>query len=188
MKWEVVVEASGIPLAVVTVAANVPETVLGPAVLLPIPAVVAVPHGVPVPADEGYDSDPLREPLAGDGFTLLSPHRANRVKPATNDGRRMRRSKRRYEVERTFARRHSFRRVATRFEKTATLYGGFVGMAVALVCLGKLIPAVMKWPLAFGEGHTLQSSISEAAWNGTIASMSRSLLTGPASIISSKSK
>ena len=144
MKLEVAVERNGIPLAVVTAAANGSEIVLGPAALLSIPAGVEVPDGVPVLADKGYDSDPLREQLADEGFTLLSPHRSNRVKPPTNDGRRMQRYKRRYKVERTFAWLHSFRRVVTRFEKTAKLYDGFVGMAVALVCLGKLIPDVMK--------------------------------------------
>lgn len=140
MKWEAVVEANGIPLAVVTAAANGSEIVLGPAALLSIPAGIAVPAGVPVLADRGYDSDPLREQLADEGFELVSPHRSNRVTPPTNDGRTMRR----YKVERTFAWLHSFRRVVTRFEKTATLYDGFVGMAIALVCLGKLIPEVTK--------------------------------------------
>jgi transposase len=140
MKLEAAIDANGIPLAVVTAAANGSEIVLGPAALLSIPAAVDVPFGVPVLADKGYDSDPLREQLADEGFELLSPHRSNRVKPPTNDGRKMRR----YKVERTFAWLHSFRRVVTRFEKTAKLYDGFVGMAVALVCLGKLIPEVKK--------------------------------------------
>ena len=144
MKLESVTDANGIPLAVVTAAANVPETVLGAAALLSIPECVAVPFGVPVLADRGYDSDPLREQLAGEGFELVSPHRSNRTKPPTNDGRTMRRYKRRYKAERTFAWWHSFRRVVTRFEKTAKLYDGFVGMAAALMCLGKLIPDVTK--------------------------------------------
>jgi len=144
MKLETVTERNGIPLAVVTAAANGSEIVLGPAALLSIPPAIGVPFGVPVPADKGYDSDPLREQLAGEGFTLLSPHRPNRTKPPTNDGRRMRRYKRRWKVEQSFAWWHSFRRVVTRFEKTATLYDGFVGMAAALICLGKLIPEVVK--------------------------------------------
>jgi transposase len=144
MKLEMVTERNGIPLVVVTAAADVPETVLGAAALAGIPASVAVPDGVPVMADRGYDSDPLREQLAADGFDLVCRHRSNRTKAATADGRKLRRLRRRYKAERTFAWLHAFRRVVTRFEKTAKSYDGFVGMAVALVCLGKLIPEVKK--------------------------------------------
>ncbi len=138
MKLEVVVERHGIPLAAETDAAGVSETVLGPAVLAAIPAAVSVPWGVPVLADRAYDSDPLRERLDLDGFTLVSPHRKNRTKPPTNDGRVMRRYKRRYVVERTFAWVQSFRRVATRYEYLVDLYDGFVSLACAFIALSKL--------------------------------------------------
>jgi transposase len=138
MKLEVVVERHGIPLAAETDAAGVSETVLGPAVLAAIPATVSVPWGVPVLADRAYDSDPLRERLDLDGFTLVSPHRKNRTKPPTNDGRVMRRYKRRYVVERTFAWVQSFRRVATRYEYLVDLYDGFVSLACAFIALSKL--------------------------------------------------
>lgn len=138
MKLGMVVERGGIPLAAETDAANVSEVVLGPAVLAAIPVAVAVPFGVPVLADRAYDSDPLREQLAAGGFTLIAPHRKNRKKPPTNDGRRMRRYRRRYVVERTFAWVQSFRRVATRFEYTVGLYDGFVSLACAFIALSKL--------------------------------------------------
>ena len=64
--------------------------------------------------DRAYDSDPLREELAGEGFVLLSPHRSNRTKAARNDGPRMRRYKRRWIVERTMSWLHSFRRLIVR--------------------------------------------------------------------------
>jgi transposase len=52
-------------------------------------------------ADKAYDSDPLRERLARRGIELIAPHRSNRKKPATQDGRALRRYKRRWIVERT---------------------------------------------------------------------------------------
>ena len=139
MKLGVVVDRNGVPLAAGTDAANVPETVLGPAVLAGIPDAVPVPWLVPVLADRGHDSDPLREALAADGFRLIAPHRRGRVRPPTNDGRRLRRYKRRYVVERTFSWLQSFRRVATRYEVKVDLYDAFVAMACAFVALNKLL-------------------------------------------------
>jgi transposase len=138
MKLGMVTDRGGVPLAVATDSARVPEVALAGPVLAGIPAAVAVPWGVPVLADRGYDSDPLREELAAEGFELLSPHRKGRKRPPVNDGRRMRRYKRRWVVERTFAWLKSFRRVATRFEYQVHLYDGFVSLACALIALSRL--------------------------------------------------
>lgn len=139
MKVEIVVEATGIPLGMVTDAASVSETLLGEVALVDIPATVAVPDPVPVVADRAYDSDPLRESMAENGYILISPHRKNRVKPKTNDGRRLRRYSRRWIVERTFAWMHSYRRVVTRFEKRVDLYEGFVQLACAFIAINRLL-------------------------------------------------
>jgi transposase len=139
MKIEIVVEATGIPLGMVTDAASVSEIILGEVALVDIPATIAVPDSVPVIADRAYDSDPLRESMAADGYLLISPHRKNRVRPKTNDGRRLRRYKRRWIVERTFAWMHSYRRVVTRFEKRVDLYEGFVHLACAFIALNRLL-------------------------------------------------
>ena len=139
MKLLVVVERqSGVPLAALTDAANVSEVVLGPVALAGVPDEIVLPPEVPVLADRGYDSDPLREDLAADGFRLIAPHRQNRTRPATNDGRRLRRCKRRWVVERTFAWVQSFRRVATRYEYLCHFYDGFVALACAFIALSKL--------------------------------------------------
>lgn len=139
MKLAVVVDRkAGVPLAAGTDAADVGETTLGPAVLAGIPVTVPVPPDVPVLADRGYDSDPLRDDLERDGFRLIAPHRANRTKPSRNDGRRMRRYRRRFAVERAFAWVQSFRRVATRYEVKCDLYDGFVALACAFIAVGKL--------------------------------------------------
>jgi len=139
VRIEVVTDARGTPLGVATDAAGVSETALGPAALADIPPCVPLPDMVPVVADRAYDSDPLREYLAGQGFRLLSPHRRGRVRPPRNDGRRMRRYRRRYVVERTFAWRHGYRRVVTRFERLADLHDGFVHLALAFICLNRLL-------------------------------------------------
>jgi transposase len=106
-------------------------------VLEQIPDEVDVPAGVPVLADRGFDSDTLRDELAEQGLELLAPHRKNRTRPARNDGRKMRRYKRRFVVERTFSWIHSYRRLLVRHEYYSHLYDGFVYLARALIAIGQ---------------------------------------------------
>ena len=50
--------------------------------------------------DKAYDSDPLHASLRERGINRVAPHKRNRKRPATQDGRRLRRYKRRFKVER----------------------------------------------------------------------------------------
>lgn len=132
---------NGIPIGVVIDAANVGETAMGLAVI--VLALVALPvdweSPIPVLGDRGYDCDWLREHLATLGFRLVAKHRSNRVKAATSDGRSERRLKRRYQVERTNAWLHSYRRAVTRYEKKIYRFEGFVSLACAFMALGNLV-------------------------------------------------
>jgi transposase len=139
VKVELATDRTGIPVGVATGAASVPETATGPAARAAIPSAVPIRWGVPVLADRGYDSDPLRDHLAGEGFTLVARHRRGRKRPPTADGRVCRRLKRRWIVERTFAWLHSFRRVVTRFEKCIKRYDGLVHLACAFIALNRLV-------------------------------------------------
>ncbi|MCX8104042.1 MAG: transposase, partial [Candidatus Bipolaricaulota bacterium] len=47
-------------------------------------------------ADRGYDSDPLRERLKRRGIELICPHRRNRTRSPVQDGRKLRRYRRRW--------------------------------------------------------------------------------------------
>jgi hypothetical protein len=51
--------------------------------------------------DRAADSDPLRARLAKRGIELVCPHRENRNKPPTQDGRKLRRYRRRWKIERS---------------------------------------------------------------------------------------
>jgi transposase len=133
------VDRTGIPVGVATDAANVPETAVGPAAVAGIPAGVRLRWGLPLVADRAYDSDPLRAYFAARGFVLVAPHRRGRKRRRTADGRRLRRYKRRWVVERTFAWLHSYRRVVTRFERRIDLYDGFVHLACAFIALNRLV-------------------------------------------------
>ena len=87
-------------------------------------------------ADKGYDSDKLVEAIAEHGAKAVIPPRSNR-----NTKRRY--SKRRYKqrnlVERFINRLKHYRRIATRYEKTARNYFTFVNLAATLLSLGVIV-------------------------------------------------
>jgi transposase len=74
--------------------------------------------------DKAYDSDPLDAELKKRGIILVAPHHPRH--PKTQDGRRLRRYKRRWHVERLFAWLLRCRRVHTRYEVKAGNFLGFV--------------------------------------------------------------
>jgi transposase len=86
--------------------------------------------------DKAYDSDKLDEQLAGQDIEMIAPHCKNR-KPEnkTQDGRPLRRYKRRWKVERLFAWLQNFRRVLTRFDFYPENYLGFVHLACIKILL-----------------------------------------------------
>jgi transposase len=85
--------------------------------------------------DKAYDSDPLDAELAERGIELIAPHRANRKKAATQDGRALRRYRRRWKVERLWAWLQNFRRVATRFDYHVENFLGFVHLGCIKILL-----------------------------------------------------
>ena len=87
--------------------------------------------------DKAYDSDPLRSTLAQQGIELIAPHRRGRVRPPTQDGRKPRRYKRRWQVERFFAWLHNYRRCVTRWERHEENFFGFVQLATIAILLKK---------------------------------------------------
>jgi transposase len=88
--------------------------------------------------DKACDSDALRKRLAKRGIELICPHRKNRVKPPLQDGRKLRRYKRRWKVERTFAWLGNFRRLVVRWEHHITMYRAFFHVACLLITLRQL--------------------------------------------------
>jgi transposase len=85
--------------------------------------------------DKAYDSDPLDAELAERGIELIAPHKSNRVKPPTQDGRALRRYRRRWKVERLWAWLQNFRRVATRFDYHVENFLGFVHLGCIKILL-----------------------------------------------------
>ena len=85
--------------------------------------------------DKAYDSDPLDAELAERGIEVIAPHRRNRKKAATQDGRKLRRYRRRWKVERLNAWLQNFRRVATRFDYHVENFLGFVHLGCIKILL-----------------------------------------------------
>ena len=85
-------------------------------------------------ADKACDSDPLRAPLLEDEI-LLAPHRRGRTKPSFNDGRWLRRYRKRWKSERLFAWLHNFRRLVVRWEYHAENYLAFLQLGCAIILL-----------------------------------------------------
>jgi len=86
--------------------------------------------------DKAYDSDKLDQQLQEErGVEMIAPHRRNRKRARTQDGRKLRRSKRRWKVERLFAWLQNFRRLVVRYEYHVD---NFLGM-VLLGCIKILL-------------------------------------------------
>jgi transposase len=84
--------------------------------------------------DKAYDSDPLAKTLAEIEIELIAPHRSNR-KVKSQDGRPLRRYKRRWKIERLFAWLQNFRRLVTRWEYDVRNFLGFVQLACIIILL-----------------------------------------------------
>ena len=85
--------------------------------------------------DKAYDSDPLDKQLKKLGIQLIAPHKANGKRAKTQDGRKLRRYKRRWKIERLFAWLQNFRRIVVRYEYHADNYLGFVHLACMIILL-----------------------------------------------------
>jgi len=87
--------------------------------------------------DRAADSDPLRTRLAQRRIELICPHRSNRKRPKTQDGRKLRRYRRRYKIERSISWLFNFRRLVVRYERHATLFLGLIHLACVFTILQK---------------------------------------------------
>ena len=87
--------------------------------------------------DKAYDSDALdRQVLEQFGAEMIAPHRrGRRPERKTQDGRPLRRFKRRWKAERLFAWLYNFRRLVVRYEYHVENYVGLVQLACVIILL-----------------------------------------------------
>lgn len=143
-KLMVLADGAGTPLGVSVAAASPAEVTLLPATLASV-AVKRCGPGRPrkrperLIADRGYDSNAVRARLASQGIAPIIPARPKNTIATHQDGRVLRRYRRRWKIERTHAWLQNFRRVLVRYERLAAHYLGFVHLACALITLNRVL-------------------------------------------------
>lgn len=112
-KIMVIADAAGLPIAIRTFGASTHEVKL---VTKTLAARFIDQAPERMIGDKAYDSDDLDRKLRRKKVKMIAPHRSGRKRPATQDGRELRRYKRRWKIERLFAWIGNFRRTVTRYE------------------------------------------------------------------------
>jgi transposase len=132
-----VADGNGLPLAICTERASPAEVKLVSRTLEQR-FIADVPQRLV--GDKAYDSDGLDDELLHQfGIDMIAPHRQGRkTERVTQDGRALRRFKRRWKVERLFAWLYNFRRLVVRYEYHAENYLGFIHLACLMILLRHL--------------------------------------------------
>jgi len=131
-----VVDGSGLPVAISATSATPHESRLVEATI-DARFVRAKPKRLI--GDKAYDSDGLDRKLKAKGVEMIAPHRENRRKAPTQDGRALRRYERRWKVERLFAWLQSFRHLTTRYERYLQNFLGFIHLGCIVILLRRYL-------------------------------------------------
>lgn len=134
-KHHLITDGGGIPLNVITTAANINDVTQTLALVDGIPPVAGrVGHPRKRPeallGDKGYDSNPNRKELRRRG---ILPVISRRCQPDIHGLGKLR-----YVVEQTFALLHQFKRLAVRWERRLDLHDAFISLACSLICWRRL--------------------------------------------------
>ena len=130
-------DAFGIPIAIDATSANPHEVTLVDETLD-----ACFLENVPdkIIGDRAYDSDKLDKRLAEErGVEMIAPHKSNRVKSATQDGRVLRRYRKRWKVERLFAWLQNFRRIVVRYEYHLKNFLAMVQLGCIVILLRRVL-------------------------------------------------
>ena len=128
-----VADASGLPVAAYVESASPHEIKLVEAT---IESSFVVQPPERLIGDKAYDSDGLDQHLKESrSIEMIAPHKGNRIRPRTQDGRKLRRYKRRWKIERLFAWLQNFRRIVVRYEYHAENFLGMVQLGCAIILL-----------------------------------------------------
>ena len=129
-----VADSHGLPISLCIESASPHEVTLVDSTLVEI-VIPEAPQNLV--GDNAYDSDKLDRDLRQYGIELIAPHRSNR-KNKTQDGRRLRRYRRRWKIERLFAWLQNFRRLVNRYEHHAENFLGMLHLGGCLIMLRHL--------------------------------------------------
>ena len=132
-----ITDAGGLPLAIDATSASPHEvtlvdSTLDACFLEELPAQLI--------GDKAYDSDKLDNRLAEErGIAMIAPHRANRLKAPTQDGRAVRRYKRRWKIERLWAWLQNFRRLVVRYEYHLENFLAMIQLGCIVILLRRVL-------------------------------------------------
>lgn len=139
----VLADGAGVPLGVSLASASPAEITLIEEALKTV-SVPRIRGGAPrrkfkrLIADKAFDADWLRLVLRNHGTELICPHRRGRKAPAMQDGRSLRRYRRRWIIERTIAWLGNFRRLLIRWERHIHIYRAFMNVACLFIAARQL--------------------------------------------------
>lgn len=137
VKIMILVDARGLPVSINTASASPHESKLVQG-LFDFMLTSAMPERII--GDKAYDSDALGDELGDKGIELIAPHRSNRSpETKTQDGRPLRRYKRRWKVERTIAWLQHYRRLCIRWERSTTMFQGFLHLGCTMLLLKQVL-------------------------------------------------
>jgi len=85
--------------------------------------------------DRAADSDRLRQRLKRQGVELICPHRRGRKSRPLQDGRKLRRYRKRWKIERLFAWLGNDRRLLVRHEHRIDIYHAFFCLACIMILI-----------------------------------------------------
>ena len=129
-----IVDANGLPLAATIHSASPAECRLAEETLKEVPGWLRPDRLI---GDKAYDSKKLATALEPYFVKLVAPHISTR-KHKWQDRRTLRRYKRRWKVERFFAWLGNFRRLTTRWERSAANFASFLHLASIVILLRHL--------------------------------------------------
>lgn len=89
--------------------------------------------------DRGYDSNAVRALLVKRGIEPIIPARSNNRVATHQDGRKLRRYKRRWIIERSNSWLQTFRRLVVRYERSEKVFAILIHMACALITLKRVL-------------------------------------------------
>jgi transposase len=145
----VLVDGKGTPLGLHVAAASPAEVTLLEATLATVRVARAHHAGRPrqrpdrLIADRGDDSKAVRSALDTRGIHPIIPARSNNRRATHQDGRCLRRYRRRWIVERSNAWLYNFRRLVVRYERSAEVYTALVHLACALITLKRVFGCLL---------------------------------------------
>jgi transposase len=134
----VLADGAGTPLGVLVEAVTPAEVTLLRSTLQQAPWDLLEAQPERLILDRAYDSNQVREDLAACGIEPIVPARKNNRAATHQDGRKLRRYKKRWKIERTNAWLQNFRRVVVRYERLTANYLALVHLACALITLRKV--------------------------------------------------